>query len=260
MNTRTILTLVASAALHGAAPLPLGAQESAATPATPQPAKKSLPPSIVYHPPQGPGGPGTRAAIILRTGRGVGVELSALAPEHEALTTQEHPVLFWYQSAPLTANLQVALVRKATAHDKSKVSSTPIVVNLENRKLDGGFGCVNLARYNVAALEPDVSYEWKVAIIPFPDSPAKSVVARGFIKRVEAPAPLADKLKDASRADRALAFAEAGYFYDSVQELSYAMAEDPKNIALHQLRASLLGQVKLPEAAAADAKLGAGKN
>ena len=54
--------------------------------------------------------------------------------------------------------------------------------------------------------------------------------------------------------ERAAIYAEAGYWYDALQSISLAIAAEPKNAGLHKLRASLLEQGKLREAAAAENK------
>jgi hypothetical protein len=65
---------------------------------------------------------------------------------------------------------------------------------------------------------------------------------------------LAAKIEKASQVERAAIYAEAGFWYDALQSISLAIAAEPKNAGLHKMRAALLEQGKLKEAAAAESK------
>jgi hypothetical protein len=171
--------------------------------------------------------------------------LSVLAPDHIALTTQAQPALFWFQSQPAKAAFQLTLT-------EPKKAKPLLNVNLDKAEV-AGIRAISLSRQGVT-LEPGVTYEWHIALIPDPENRSKDVFAGGGIKRIAAPAGLEEKLAKAAPAERAAIYAEAGIWYDALQSISMAIASDPKNDSLHALRVSLLKQAGLAEAAAAEKK------
>ncbi len=216
--------------------------EPAKAAATPAPEKRA-PPKIKYTLPAGASG----GATVRQSGgtRAAGEKLpklSVLAPDHLALTTQAQPALFWYQSQPTRAAFQLTLT-------EPKKAKPLLSLNLQTAE-KAGVRAVSLAKHGVT-LQPNIAYRWHVALIPDPDNRSKDLLAGGMIKRIELPAELAAKLKDASSADKAAIYAEAGLWYDALQAITTAMAEEPKNEALRELRASLLKQVGLADAAGA---------
>jgi hypothetical protein len=168
-----------------------------------------------------------------------------LAPEHEALTTQSQPALFWFQSAPAKTDFELTLTEPK--------KPGPLLNLKGSHEQNAGIHSISLARQK-KTLEPNVSYRWSVALIPDLKSRSKDVIATGGIRRVEAPADLRAKIAKASQAESAAIYAEAGFWYDGLQAISMAIAADPRNAALHRLRADLLKQVGLKEAAAAEQK------
>ncbi len=236
---KTLLTLAAVIAFGPA----IFAEEKPAPAAPPAPPKKLG--ALKYTPPKTTGGSRMDGD---GGSRGSGEKLPSLyvlVPEHLALTTQAQPSLFWFQTLPSKAQFELTL----TEPKKAKP-----LLNIGGGSAEkAGIRSVSLARYNVS-LAPGVAYQWSVALIADPKNRSKDVIASGMIKRVEEPAELSEKVTSASPADRAVLFAQAGYWYDALQAISAAIAAQPKNAELHQLRASLLEQAKLPQAAAADRK------
>ena len=97
--------------------------------------------------------------------------------------------------------------------------------------------------------------------MPDPRNRSKDLVASGYVKRVEAPADLTAQIEKATApADRAAIYAQAGFWYDALQSISIAIGEaakakDTNSVSeLKKLRASLLDQGELKQAAAADRK------
>ena len=211
-------------------------------PSTPPAAK---PPSGIRYKPPVNGAPKQRTTGGTRGGGGGLPALDVLAPEHEALTTQAQPALFWFQSSPAKADFELTLTEPKKAR--------PVLSLKGEGEQKAGIHSVSLARQKIT-LEPGLSYRWSVALVPDPASRSKDVIATGVIKRVEAPPALAAKIATASPAERAAIYAEAGFWYDSLQAISLAIAAEPKNAAMHKLRASLLEQAQLKEAAAAEGK------
>jgi len=171
--------------------------------------------------------------------------LAVLAPDHIALTTQAQPALFWFQSAPAKAAFQLTLT-------EPKKPKPLLNVNLDKAEV-AGIRAISLSRQGVT-LEPGITYEWHIALIPDPANRSKDVMAGGGIKRIPSPAGLDEKLAKAPPAERAVIYAEAGIWYDALQSISTAIAANPKDESLHALRASLLKQAGLSEAAAAEHK------
>jgi hypothetical protein len=241
MNRSSLSILIGAAFLAASIPQ-IHSQEPAPAPARPAPKTAA---GIRYKPPV-TGGPVLTVTGGSRAG-GVGdlPSLSVLAPEHEALTTQAQPALFWYQSGPAKVEIELTLTEPKKAQ--------PLLNLRGGGEQLAGIHSISLARQKIS-LEPNLIYHWSVALIPDPKSRSKDVIARGVIKRVEAPADLTAKIENASHAERAVIYAEAGFWYDSLQALSLAIAAEPKNASLHRLRADLLEQGKLKEAAAAERK------
>ena len=103
-------------------------------------------------------------------------------------------------------------------------------------------------------LQPDVLYEWTVAIVPDAENRSKDVIAKGVIKRVSSPSGLAEKVENVSDTEKAAIYAEAGIWYDALEAISNAVDAHPDDASLREQRASLLKQVGLPQAAALDKK------
>jgi hypothetical protein len=179
---------------------------------------------------------GTRAG-----GSGKLPSLEVLAPDHVALTTQAQPILFWYQSEPAAAKFQLTLTEPKKARPE-------LSVTLEKSEKSGICG-ISLASQNVT-LEPNITYRFSVALIPDPQNRSKDLLANALVKRVEPSAELTAKLKGAPPASQAALYAEAGYWWDALQAISTAIAAEPQNAQLRELRASLLKQAGLSDAVA----------
>ncbi len=226
-----------------------GAAEKEPPPATPAPATPSLTPKgsgrsrIKYEaPPSSLGGPPVRTeGGGTRSAGGAPLPwLKVLAPDHVALTTQAQPILFWFQSEPSTAGFQITVTEAGKARPVLKIK-------LDDAK-QAGIRALPLSRHAVT-LTAGVKYRWNVVLIPDPANHSKDVLASGVIQRVEAP-ELSAKVSQASPRDRALLYADAGYWYDSLQSISTAISADPKDSSLREMRNSLLRQVGLADVAA----------
>jgi hypothetical protein len=211
---------------------------------TPAPSRRPTPKALTYIMPKGAVGGVTERQSGGTRGGGTGLpSLVVLAPDHLALTTQAQPALFWFQSQPAKAAFQLTLT-------EPKKPKPLLSVNMDKAET-AGIRAISLAKHGVT-LEPGVEYQWHIALIPDATSRAKDLLAGSVIKRVAAPAGLEAKLDNATLAERAALYAEAGFWYDALQAISSAIAADPGNRALHDLRASLLRQAGLTEAAAAE--------
>ena len=233
-----------------AQPDPAASPSSAATgapvappaPAAPSPARAPL--KLLYKPPAGAGNIPTRVSGGARGG-GADTSLLALVPEHAALTTHAQPSLFWFQSKPAKAKLELALVEPKKAK--------PVLALTSGSGNQVGIHRIKLANHKIE-LQPDVLYEWTVAIVPDAANRSKDVIAKGVIKRVSSPSGLAEKVENANDTEKAAIYAEAGIWYDALEAISNAVDAHPDDASLREQRAALLKQVGLPEAAALDKK------
>ena len=226
---------------------PVDAQPDPGT--SPAPAKVEASPALapsklLYKPPTDAGKIPVRVSGGAR-GSGADASLLALVPDHAALTTQAQPSLFWFQSKPANAKLELTLVEPK----KPK----PLLSLTSPGSDKAGIQRVKLAKHKVE-LQSDVVYEWMVAIVPDPKNRSKDVIAKGVIKRIKAPDDLAKKVENQDDVGRATAYAQAGIWYDALEAISNAVDARPDDASLRAQRASLLQQVGLSEAAAADKK------
>jgi hypothetical protein len=226
----------------------LTAADPAESPAVPLAAEASpahAPTKLLYKPPAGAGNIPARVSGGARGENGVDTVLFALVPDHLALTTQAQPSLFWFQSKPAKAKFELTVVEPK--------KPTPLLSLTSPDADKAGIHRIKLARYKVE-LQPDVAYEWSVAIVPDAENRSKDVIAKGVIKRISPPSDLASRVEKASDLERASAYAQAGIWYDALDAISNAIESHPDDASLREQRASLLKQVGLSEAAALDKK------
>src|SRR5215470_6811632 len=224
-------------------PTPSGSITASVTPAM-SPARSSTATSrkLLYKPPAAAGNIPARVSGGAR-GDGVDAFLIALVPNHVALTTQAQPSLFWFQSKPAKARFELTVVEPK----KPK----PLLSLTSPQADKPGIHRVKLAKYKVE-LQPDVAYEWSVAIVPDAENRSRDVIAKGVIKRINAPGDLANRVSQMGDLERAEAYAQAGFWYDAFESVSNAIEAHPDDPSLRAQRASLLQQVGLSEAAVLD--------
>jgi hypothetical protein len=170
--------------------------------------------------------------------------LEVLAPNDIGFTLREQPTLYWYNSSAVQTQLQLTLA----ADDKS---IDPLLeVDLAARQVPAGINGFSLTGTAVK-LRPDTEYIWSVSLVLDPRQRSRDVVASGLLKRVSPPGGL-ERNAGATPAEAAIAYAGAGFWYDAVEALSAAVAKSPDDRTLRELRASLMDQVGLKEAASFD--------
>jgi hypothetical protein len=202
------------------------------------------PSKLLYKPPAGAGNIPTRVSGGARGG-GSDASLLALVPDHAALTTHAQPSLFWFQSKPAKVKLELTLIEPGKAK--------PLLALKAEQASKSGIRRIKLESYKVE-LQPEVPYEWVVAIVPDAANRSMDVIAKGTIKRIAPPASLTKDVETLDPLDRAAAYAEAGIWYDALESISNAVDAHPDDASIRAQRAALLKQVGLPEAAAADKK------
>lgn len=189
-----------------------------------------------YKPPMR-GAPGGRVGGGTRgTGREAFI-LSVLAPNHTGLTTRDQPVLYWFISSPSSMPVELTLV------DPQKAD--PLVELQIKPPISQGVHRVRVADHGVR-LEPGVSYQWYVAVVPDTGRRSKDILAGGSIERVAPPDGLAARLAQASKAEQPSVYAGAGLWYDALASLGDLIDEAPGDRALLDRRSALLRQVGLP--------------
>jgi Domain of Unknown Function (DUF928) len=199
---------------------------------------------LFYKPPAAAGNIPARVSGGAR-GEGSDAVLIAVVPNHVALTTQSQPSLFWFQSKPAKAKFELTVVEPK----KPK----PVLSLTAPQADKAGLHRVKLAKYKIE-LQPDVAYEWSVAIVADAENRSRDVIAKGVIKRINPPGDLATRVENADDLQRAAAYAQAGIWYDAFESVSNAIEAHPDDASLRAQRGSLLQQVGLSEAAALDKK------
>jgi hypothetical protein len=200
--------------------------------------------TVTYKPP-------LRGAPLTRVGggtRGIGnvLAVNVLAPGDTGLTTQEKPTIYWFASQPIDKPVEITITSTASLQD----AATPVFEITLQPPLAKGIHAFRLADHGVA-LKPGVEYQWFVAVVRNPAQRSNDVLAGGTIKRVT-DSPVQAQVKQASPAQLPALYAEAGIWYDAIDQLSRQISADQANRQLRERRAALLEQVGLREAAAFD--------
>ena len=200
--------------------------------------------AVAYKPP-------LRGAPLTRVGggtRGVGnvLALNVLAPGDTGYTTQEKPTIYWFASQPIDKPVEITITSTASLQD----AATPVLEITLQPPLAKGIHAFRLADHGVA-LKPGVEYQWFVAVVRNPAQRSNDVLAGGTIKRL-ADSPVQAQVKQASPAQLPALYAEAGIWYDAIDQLSRQISADEANRQLRERRAALLEEVGLREAAAFD--------
>jgi hypothetical protein len=200
--------------------------------------------AVTYKPP-------LRGAPLTRVGggtRGIGnvLAVNVLAPGDTGLTTQEKPTIYWFASQPIDKPVEITITSTASLQD----AATPVFEITLQPPLAKGIHAFRLADHGVA-LKPGVEYQWFVAVVRNPAQRSNDVLAGGTIKRVT-DSPVQAQVKQASPAQLPALYAEAGIWYDAIDQLSRQISANQSNRQLRERRAALLEQVGLKDAAAFD--------
>lgn len=197
------------------------------------------------------GAPATRVGGATRSAGATAMTLNVLAPDHTGFTYQEKPTIYWYVSERVTSPVELAITPTGNLQE-----AVPPVLELTLKPpLEKGVHALRLEDHGVA-LKPDVEYQWFVAVVKDPDHRSNDVLAGGSIKRIGASDAVQAKLRDAKEAMRPAIYAESGVWYDAIDQISKLIGTDPANRSLRELRATLLEQVGLKDAAAYDRSAG----
>ncbi|MCK5091489.1 MAG: DUF928 domain-containing protein, partial [Gammaproteobacteria bacterium] len=192
----------------------------------------------VYKPPKR-GAPAARVGGGTRGVDGVLPDVYVLAPDHVGLTTHEQPTLSWYMSKPTAIHFEFSLI------DENGIEPL-LELTLEAGNLKAGIQGLDLAKYGIK-LKPEVQYQWSVALVPDSKKRSSDVIASGMIERRGVDNSIAERLSKADAQEDVFIYAEKGYWYDAVSELSVLIDKNPGNKVLRQQRAELLKQAGLPD-------------
>ena len=200
---------------------------------------------VAYQPPMR-GAPLTRVGGGTRTA-GAALTLNVLAPGDTGYTTQEKPTIYWFVSEQVNSPVELTITSNASLQE----AATPTFEITLQPPVAKGVHALRLADHGIT-LKPGVEYQWFVAVVRNPAQRANDTIAGGTIKRVADTAPVEQQLKQTSQAQWPAVYAQAGIWYDAIDQLSKSIAADRGNRQLHEQRATLLEQVGLREAAAFD--------
>ena len=181
-----------------------------------------------------------------RSGGSGELSLVVIAPDHAGLTIQEQPTLYWYLAQETNYPIEVTLI--------DAESPTPLLEARMPTPMQPGLHRVRLSDYDVY-LEPDMLYEWFVAIRLDRSRRSRDIITSGGIRRIIPSAEMRAVLAQASQPNLPRLYAQASLWYDAISALSDLIEASPQASVLRQQRASLLAQVGLLEPAVHDKQL-----
>jgi len=146
--------------------------------------------------------------------------LVTLAPENTGETTNAQPTLYWYVSRIINKPFKFTITKSNPVED----SDFDPLLEVDIKKLASGIQSVSLAEHNIS-LQPDVEYDWSIAIVMDTKRRSNDITATGTIKLVES--------------------ADKETWYDNFASLSSSLANTPDNKDLIQQREVLIKQVGL---------------
>ena len=225
------------------------------TPSTPQPSPNSgagapsdsqaltvryKPPLTIYSPsppPKKPGAPeGSQGAATRGPERRCPAHVEVLVPEnHFGLTVRSEPVLQWSLTEDTRCRVDFTL-------NDPRRPERPLVERTLASPFKKGIHSVRLEELG-AQLDPDVNYEWNVAILEDTEHPSRNAVALALVRRIPRPS----KLQPDQDAPLEIAshYAANGIWYDALAALSDGIRRNPGDQVLITARRELLDQVGL---------------
>lgn len=197
-----------------------------------------------YKPPMR-GAPATRVGGGSRSA-GFALSVNVLAPSETGYTLQEQPTVYWFASSDIDRPVELTVISTASLREAAK----PALEITLQPPIAKGVHALRLADHGVR-LQPGVEYQWFVAVVRNPAQRSNDVLAGGTIKRVADDA-VRSRVEQSAQAQRPAVYAEAGIWYDAIDQLSKQIGAERGNRQLREQRAALLEEVGLREAAAFD--------
>lgn len=229
----TTLAIATCLALPLAAFLPSGIAAADTPPAKTQASSGKRMPSFQ---PTNLGSPKTRLGGATRGTQDDVPRTEALVPEEAGQTLVAQPVLYWYLAEKTDHRIDFTLIGVDPIN--------PILETTLEGDFEPGIQRIDLADHGVE-LQPGVSYQWFVAVVPNPEQRLYDRIVGGGIERIEASSELQAKLDSTPPGERQFVLAEAGVWYDAFDSLNRQIASAPEDQALIAQRAALLDQVGL---------------
>jgi len=162
--------------------------------------------------------------------------MSPLAPENTGLTLTNQPVLQWYISDPWPDNIEFRL-------NRLKAPEPDIDTNIRGTD-KGGIYRISLADHNVS-LKPGVDYEWVLAIVNDEEERSADFTACARIRYVKPDEELSKRIMNTPKEKLYHVYADQGYWYDALENLSQLIDARPGDNTLRRHRAELFRQVGL---------------
>jgi hypothetical protein len=176
----------------------------------------------------------TRRSTAIRGAEDALPEATPLLPEHVAATQTATPTLYWRLADRAEVPVEITLI----AEDGIE----PLVENRIPAPVAGGLHAVALEELGVA-LEPGVTYQLHVALVPDDARRDLDVIATAAVRYTPATPALSRSFAEAGPAERPKRLAEAGYWIDAFDAVSRIAAAHPESDRAAAWRASLLDQV-----------------
>jgi hypothetical protein len=191
-------------------------------------------PAPVYRPPHRMAplhglrvGGGTRAFV------GTAPAIITLVPDHRGLTSSSHPTLYWYTADAVTVPVEFTLVLEQTG-DMITEFRLPLSIG-------AGIHAIPLREYGIE-LKEGVAYVWSVALVLDSNRRSKDILAVGSIERTK---PQDFSSTGLPAVESVKHFAHAGLWYDALDMISVTIATRPDDLALLDMRDTLLRGVGL---------------
>ena len=180
---------------------------------------------VDYVPPAS-GAPGGRKGGIARGCKeDPSLYVSMLAPRSAGRTSQSQPVLFWYLSKPTRHEIDIAL----TPIDD--LASPALRLKLANGVDKAGIQKLDLSRQHgpdgkKVMLKAGKTYDWVIEIVMHQSGGSNNPNATTFVQRADLTKAQSDQLDKLPASRRAAFFANAGYWYDLLDELHQRISKD----------------------------------
>lgn len=189
----------------------------------------------VYRPPLR-GMPFSREGGATRGLDSKSIKITALVPEHTALTTQSQPCLFYHLSQSVDAPVEVTIIDDNAVEPLwQTLIAPPVSAGIHNFCMkDGGY-----------RLESGKVYKWFVAIVADPEHRSRDIVAGGAIERILVSESLEDRLKKATLPDQISIYADTGIWYDALSTIQQLIESQPDSKQAMMMRTQFLNQVGL---------------
>ena len=171
----------------------------------------------------------------------VPISLNLFVPnDHVGQTTQGHPSFFWYISGNPDVPMEFTLVEPNVPkpiYVAQIAASKAEVVKLSLPK-------------HLPELKTGKDYRWSVSLICNPVRRSNNIYARSWIERSQPSDNLSHTLASTqTEYERAIAYAQAGFWYDALAEIANAQAVKPQDPAISTMRRALFDEVGLSQMA-----------